>query len=182
MNHVSIMHKRLMSKSLDVTFMHALLPVEGLQTHRIFYEPLKVVLPKNHPLVNRHAISLPELRDDNFIMFPRQIAPAMYDLFLFECADKAKFQPNIIMEADPQLTRIELVANNMGVTFASAGMEKMCGDGVIFKNIVSTDLIHFPMDLAWNPQNTASHLQAFIEFTKSFIITREFIQQKQFVS
>ncbi|OJJ18448.1 hypothetical protein BKI52_22800 [marine bacterium AO1-C] len=173
MNQAIAMQKGLLNRTLDVVFMHALLPLANIETHLIFYEPLKLVLPQKHPLADKQVISLPELQYESFIMFPRHVAPAMYDLFLFECAEKARFEPNILMEADPQIARIELVAHNLGITFASAGMEKMFGDEVVFKNVVSTNLVHFPMDLAWNPNNITPSLQAFISFTQSFTAAKE---------
>ncbi|OJJ18449.1 hypothetical protein BKI52_22805 [marine bacterium AO1-C] len=168
-NHSETIKRQLLEGQLDLAFTHTTLPDSHLRYHRIFNEQMRVVLPIDHPLANRQVLSLPELKNEAFILFPRKLSPAMYDLFVHECRDKAGFQPKISMEANPQLARIEMVIHGLGITFASASMEKMFEDKVVFKNIVSTNLVNFPMDMAWNPSNETPHLQAFINFIKSFV-------------
>ncbi|HAS41756.1 MAG TPA: hypothetical protein DCS93_14855 [Microscillaceae bacterium] len=168
-NHYATVKKQLLNNQIDLAFTQATLPDERLRYHRIMSEQMKVVLPLTHPFANRQVLSLPALKDESFILFPRKYSPAMYDLFVHECWDKADFQPKIAMEATPQLARVEMVMHGQGITLASSSLEKMFEGQVVFKNIVSTQLVPLPIDMVWHPANVSPQLQALINLAKSFI-------------
>lgn len=158
----------LLNNQLDAAFSHTLASYHQLKHQRILNEQLKVVLPLHHPLANRQAVSLVELKDEGFIFFPRKVSPFLYDLFIRECLEQGNFQPDILMEASPQLARIELVAKGMGVSLAAASLEKMFGEQVVFKNVVSTQLAQLPLDLIWSNKSPNSSVNAFVDFTKAY--------------
>lgn len=168
-NDEELLKKHLLEGQVDIAFMHSSQKHPELQYHRVANEPIKVVLPLDHSLASAEAILLPELKDENFIFFPRAQAPLLYDALMYECKEKANFQPKVLLEANPQQVMVELVAHNLGVTFAVASMEKMFEDKVVFKNIVHSDLFTFSVDMVWPSQNIDATLQLFITFAKSNI-------------
>lgn len=89
--------------------------------------PLSVVLPENHRLANVARISVEDLKNEEFIMFPRDegttLNPQIYRL----CAE-AGFVPRIAMEAREAATITGLVAAGCGVSilpdlFSSMGIK-----------------------------------------------------------
>lgn len=164
------MQQMLLNNQLDAAFSHTLQAHNNLAYHPVFNEELKIVLPLHHPLANRQVVSLGELRNEDFIFFPRKLSPALYDLFIRECFEQGNFQPNILIEASPQLARVELVAKGMGISLAAASLEQMFEGKVVFKNILSTQLVQYPIDLAWNTHFQNDGVQTFINFAKSYIV------------
>jgi DNA-binding transcriptional LysR family regulator len=61
-------------------------------------ERLVVLLPAAHPLAREEAISLSALADDDFILFPREIAPRLYDAFV-AIHRRAGFEPRVRSES-----------------------------------------------------------------------------------
>lgn len=160
----------LLNNQLDAAFGHTLQTHNNLTYHPVFNEELKIVLPLHHPLANRQIISLGELRNEDFIFFPRKLSPTLYDLFIRECFEQGNFQPNILLEASPQLARVELVAKGMGISLAASSLEQMFEGKVVFKNILNTQLVQYPIDLAWNTHCQNDGVQTFINFAKNYIV------------
>ena len=61
-------------------------------------ERMVVLLPEAHPLAGEEAIPLSALADDEFIVFPRDIAPRLHDAFL-AIFRRAGFEPSIRPES-----------------------------------------------------------------------------------
>lgn len=168
-NDEEVLKKYLLEGQVDIAFMHSIQKHPDLQYHRVANEPIKVVLPLGHPLASGEAILLNELKAENFIFFPREQAPLLYDSLMYECKEKANFQPNVLLEANPQQVMVELVMRNLGVTFAAASMEKMFEGKVVFRNIANSDLFTFSVDMVWPSQNIDATLQSFITFAEGKI-------------
>jgi hypothetical protein len=60
-----------------------------------------LVLPVNHPSAGGFEVDLADLRTDSFLLFPRPIAPAVYDSIIGACR-KAGFDP-VIVQMAPQI-------------------------------------------------------------------------------
>src|SRR5262245_58353909 len=48
-------------------------------------EPVVALVAATHPLVDREAIDLDELAKDEFLLFPRELAPRLYDFMVGLC-------------------------------------------------------------------------------------------------
>ena len=63
--------------TLDVVFLRpGTSGTEELQLRRLSDDPIVVALPKRHPAAALEEIDLAILKDDPFLLFPREIAPA----------------------------------------------------------------------------------------------------------
>jgi DNA-binding transcriptional LysR family regulator len=45
-------------------------------------EPLVALLPAGHPLAGEPALALDSLADEEFVLFPREMAPRLHDAFM----------------------------------------------------------------------------------------------------
>jgi DNA-binding transcriptional LysR family regulator len=70
----------------------------GLEVETIHREPLVALLPRDHPLARELAIPLSGLAQEEFVLFPREIAPRLYDAFV-AVYRRAGFEPRLRSES-----------------------------------------------------------------------------------
>jgi DNA-binding transcriptional LysR family regulator len=133
---------------------------EGLQIRLLSEEPLVAVVPTRHAAARQDKLKLAALRDEPFIMFPRQAGPTLFDTVITACR-KVGFEPRIDQSA-PQLTSImQLVAAEMGVSLVPSSMRQVQVKGVTFKELYDTTA-KARVALAWRRRDTSQFLKNFI--------------------
>ncbi|WP_310481507.1 LysR family transcriptional regulator [Chamaesiphon sp. VAR_48_metabat_403] len=105
----------------------------------IFQESLVVVLPINHPSAMLDAIEVSSLAAEPFILFPRQLAPGLYDPIIAIC-QAVGFSPNVVQECIQMQTIVSLVSANMGISILPESIQSAQRQGVVYKPIQSSDL------------------------------------------
>lgn len=85
---------------------------EDLDWESVRSEPLMAVLPANHRLAARPAISLADLRDAPFILFD---SGADLQQTIVEACRNSGFEPNVVTRSSQIEFMIELVAAGLGV-------------------------------------------------------------------
>ena len=91
-------------------------------------------LPKNHPAAALKKVHIAILRDEPFLLFPREIAPTVYDTVVDVCR-KAGFEPVISQFAPHYSTIVNLVAAGLGVSIVPASMMQVRVTGVAYRPI-----------------------------------------------
>ena len=121
--------------TLDVVFLRpGTSGTEELQLRRLSDDPIVVALPKRHPAAALEEIDLAILKDDPFLLFPRETAPTLYDTIVDACR-KAGFQP-VIGQVAPHITSIvNLVAAELGVSLVPAAMMQLRVTGIVYRQI-----------------------------------------------
>lgn len=79
----------------------------------LFTEELVAILPANHPLADRKVLQLSELRDDSFILFPKEYI--LRDIIVEACLHQG-FQPTISFEGEDINAITGLVSAGLGVS------------------------------------------------------------------
>ncbi len=105
-----------------------------LRSEIIFQESLVVALPTNHHLASSDSICLTALATEPFILFPRQLAPGLYDPIIAIC-QSAGFSPNVVQECIQMQTIVSLVSANMGVSILPKSIQEAQRQGVVYKPI-----------------------------------------------
>lgn len=88
----------------------------GIKTITLLQEKNGVLLPVDHPLAQRAHLSLRNLADTPFVLFPRSHNPGFYDRTLAAFAT-AGFSPKIAEEVWPRDNAVGLVRAGLGATF-----------------------------------------------------------------
>jgi DNA-binding transcriptional LysR family regulator len=101
----------------------------------VFEEPLIVALPVNHQLATVEPVDLSLLATEPFILFPRQLAPGLYDPIITICR-AAGFSPMVVQECIQIQTIISLVSANMGVSIVPKSTQDIQRQGVVYKSIL----------------------------------------------
>jgi DNA-binding transcriptional LysR family regulator len=70
----------------------------GLELEQIRSEPLVALLPAGHALASEPVLRLESLADEQFVLFPRQLAPRLHDAFM-AIYRRAGFEPRLRSES-----------------------------------------------------------------------------------
>jgi DNA-binding transcriptional LysR family regulator len=122
--------------TLDATFLfHSGKPDSGeLQLRRLSEEPMVVALPSRHPAAAQKEIDLAILKEEPFVLFPREAGPTIYDVVIDACR-KAGFEP-VIGQFAPQVPLVvNLVAAELGVSIVPKSMMQMRVAGVTYREV-----------------------------------------------
>jgi DNA-binding transcriptional LysR family regulator len=119
--------------TLDVGFLTG--PVMGnrLAHREVMTEPLIAAIPQGHRLAaSAGRLSIKRLASEDVIIFPRNIAPALFDETLAFC-QSAGFSLRIRQQVSQSQTIISLVSAGMGVAIVPASMRHLRRKGVMYR-------------------------------------------------
>ncbi len=158
----------LRSGEIDIGIVLAPLTDPSLQFRPLFQEELVAVLPasdnENRGPSHAKAISVRELAEQPFVMFPRHSAPGLYDAIVDTC-DRAGFAPRVAQEAIQMQTIISLVSVGMGVALVPASLTNLGRTGVIYRPLKEKSPL-VTTGLAWKNSNSSPTLHAFLDLVK----------------
>ncbi|MCD8503114.1 MAG: LysR family transcriptional regulator [Bacillaceae bacterium] len=89
-----------------------------IEAHMLFSERISALLPVTHPLASREGLSLNDIRNDDFVLFPKGYV--LHDLAIEAC-QQAGYIPNIIAEGEDMDAIKGLVSAEMGVSLLPDG-------------------------------------------------------------
>ena len=139
-------------------------PVDDPRLHYrpTFRESLVVALPAQHPLANREGrIRLASLADAPFVLFPRPLAPGLYD-DIFSYCRRCGFSPRVEQEAVQMQTIVSLVSAEIGVALIPQSIEHLGRTGVVYKALEEPSPV-IEIGLAWRRDDPLPTLAAFLE-------------------
>ncbi|MEM9906024.1 MAG: LysR family transcriptional regulator [Cyanobacteria bacterium P01_D01_bin.44] len=152
--------RALNERKIDLAFLHPPIDERGLKLHPILTEDFRVVLPKQHPLVQHEPIPVAALAGESFILHPRHEGPVLYDGFIRLC-HQLGFQPKIVKETLSLQSRVCLVAAGVGITFVSESAQDRVGPNVICKPLADCPIqLHFAA--AWRQDAIPPTLREFL--------------------
>lgn len=71
---------------VDLAFCGEAIDAEGLESVRLFAEPLALLVPDGHPLAGEESVQIKALHGETLILHPRQEYPSYYDRVVAACA------------------------------------------------------------------------------------------------
>lgn len=116
---------------LDAGFLREPAADASLVAEPVVREPFVAVLPPAHARAGEAVLPLGALADEPFVLFPRTVAPTLYDQVLGLCRD-AGFHPKQVQEAQEWLTIVSLVDAGLGVSLVPASFRRLGWGGVSY--------------------------------------------------
>lgn len=155
---------------IDLGLLHPPINNDGLILETIYQEQLVVALPDNHPLANvSKTVSLQQLANESFILFPRHVGSVLYDRIINLC-QQTGFSPNVVQEAIPQQTILGLVAAGIGISLIHSSVRTLgIINGVVFRDLIESTPI-LETAVAWNCHATNPVLPSFVKIVRQKII------------
>jgi len=107
---------------LDLAFVRPPNPTHpAVSTEHLADEAMVAALPAGHPLAGRKSLTLADLGNERFILYPRTIRPGLSDEIVEACRN-CGFEPKVVQEAPQLSSTINLVATGMGISIVPEGM------------------------------------------------------------
>src|SRR5256884_7777705 len=121
---------------LDIGLIHQpTQPIDTIRVLPLLTEEVGIALPDGHRLCAFDRLTLAQLADEPFILFPRESEPDTYERVLRGCAANG-FVPNVAHEAASTQTILGLVACGLGVAFVSASvMTGLSWTGIAYRRL-----------------------------------------------
>ena len=119
---------------IDIGLIRPPIIAPDLASQVIFQESLVVALPIDRHLAGADFIDLASLAVEPFILFPRELAPGLYDPIIASC-QAAGFSPQVVQECIQMQTIVSLVSANMGVSILPESIQEAQRHGVVYKPI-----------------------------------------------
>lgn len=145
---------------LQVGFLRPFGQEPTLRYKVILQEPLVIALPEHHRLSPQTKIRMGMLADEPFILFPRTLAPELYDQIISLC-QHARFSPHVVQEAMQLPTIVSLVAAGIGVAVIPASLQNLGRTGVSYRTIreptPKAELV-----VAWSTEKPSVLLESFL--------------------
>ena len=151
----------LQSGRVDVGFIRPPVDENTYESKIIFQESLIIALPENHLLANQEKVSLQSLKNESFILFPRLLAPGLYDLIISFC-QKNGFSPKVTQEAIQMQTIVSLVAAEIGVAIVPESLQNLQRTGVVYKSFVE-ETPQISITMIWRKDHISVVLKRFLE-------------------
>jgi DNA-binding transcriptional LysR family regulator len=134
-------------------------PAAELSYSTVRREPVVVLLEASHPLADEAAIDLKALEADSFLLFPRELAPRLYD-FMVDLCRRAGFEPRVRSESFHSGWEMQILADVGVVALAPASVSGSLPDGVR-SVIVATPPEPLETVLVWRTQDPSPVTRAF---------------------
>jgi DNA-binding transcriptional LysR family regulator len=145
---------------IEVGFVRPPVDDAQLAAETVLREPLLVALPRAHPLARRRALALAALAHELFVLFPRPLAPGLYDQIMVLCRE-AGFRPAVTQEALQMQTIARLVRAGVGVSLVPASVRNLRERGVIFRPLQDATA-DVEMAVAWRREDASALVQHFL--------------------
>ncbi|MBP0495942.1 LysR substrate-binding domain-containing protein, partial [Pararoseomonas indoligenes] len=124
-------------------------------------EPMVVALPIDHRLAGRSRITLGELRDETFILYPRATGPGLSENVVAAC-QKAGFAPRVTQQTPQLATTVNLVAAAMGIAIVPDCMRQLRPDSVRYVPL-RDGALKAEFGLAWRRQDLSLIIRRLID-------------------
>lgn len=145
---------------IDIGFVREPEPDPELEIVTVMREPLRIAVPKGHPLASRATISVRHLADEPFVLFPAELAPGLHAQVMALCR-AAGFTPRVVEESRELYTSVSLVEAGIGVSILPASVEKLGWRGVRYRAIPSASA-ETRIAAAWRKDRGRPVVEAFM--------------------
>lgn len=157
------------SGRIDVGFVRPPIDENTYKSKIIFQESLAIALPENHRLANQEKVSLQSLTEESFILFPRFLAPGLYDVIISFC-QQVGFSPSVAQEAIQMQTIVSLVAAEIGVAIVPESLKNLQRTGVVYKSFVE-ETPQVSIAMIWRKDDSSPILQKFLGIVQDIACT-----------
>jgi DNA-binding transcriptional LysR family regulator len=128
-------------------------------------EQVIVLLAAEHPLAGSETVALADLAGDDFLLFPRELAPRLYDALLDRCR-AAGFEPTVRSGSFHTGWELQTLADVPAVALTPESVGPHVPEGVVAVP-VSDRLDRLDTSLVWRPGDSTAAAEAFRAVARS---------------
>lgn len=116
---------------IDLGFIHGREVPSRLEGFRYHAEPFVACVPRDHPCAGARTLRLSRLKDDEFVLFSRNVSPDYYQSIIATCLS-AGFSPRVRHQVRHWLSVVSFVANGLGVALVPSTLKASNMAGAVF--------------------------------------------------
>jgi DNA-binding transcriptional LysR family regulator len=131
-----------------------------LHVERVYTDAIVAAIHDTHRLAKRTRLALADLSAESFVLFPRPVAPALYDDIITRCR-AAGFSPRVVQEAAGWHTLSGLVGAGVGVAFVPQSLSLIKRPGVVYRPVRDL-LVEMQMCAAWKKGDKSPVRERFV--------------------
>lgn len=150
---------------LDVGLVRAAPATATVAVEHLVSEPLLAAVPGDHPLAERDEIEPEALAGEPFVLWPRPLGMAFFDIITSYCRDHG-FSPRIVAEGADIETQLGLVAAGLGVSLQPAYYANLRPPGVVFRSL-SGDVPMVALQVAWRRADRSPAVAHFVDAART---------------
>jgi len=139
---------------------------KGISIVEWYRTPLVAAVPQDHPRAASGLLSLNDLKNESFIMYPRGAGTGIYWQVIDLCT-AAGFRPRVVREVIESSTIIGLVAAGVGIAIVPADMNCIQFSGVVYRRITDTGA-YTALHLAQRGADRNEHLASLRKVLQQF--------------
>ncbi len=147
--------------NLDVGLVRAADETETVAVEHLVSEPLLAALPSDHALAGGASIVPEDLADEPFVLWPRPLGRAFFDIITRYCLDHG-FSPRIVAEGADIETQLGLVAAGLGVSLQPSYYANLRPPGVVFLPLEG-EVPQIALQVAWRRADRSPAVAHFVE-------------------
>ncbi len=159
---------KLLTEETDIILSYEMKKDPRLTMHTIEWDTAMFVLPSNHPLANEKVVSLNQLKDDRFILFPRHLDSILFDAFVNKCTNLG-FSPNIEQTIESMWKRTNLCSMNLGITISGNNFSQFGIQGVKYVTPAPEDGMEIPICITTNNKNDNPYIKKFMDIVNQSV-------------
>jgi len=155
--------KELRDGTLDIGIVNAPIRAPNIRYQEISRDPVIIAIPSEHSLARTSGpVPIKRLAGEDTIMFPRNIAPDLFDEIIGWCRESG-FSLRITQETQRTQTIISLVSAGLGIAIVPGSMRNLKRKGVRYRDFRG-DRPYVRIGVAWSQGNTSPVAENFVKF------------------
>lgn len=135
-----------------------------LAYEQIRAESVIALLATGHPLAGEQSVALSSLAEEEFVLFPRELAPRLYDTLVGLCR-RAGFEPTPRKESFHTDWELRVLAEVPGITLVPQSVARFLPRGVVAVP-VSEPSERLETSLVWRPDDASPTVAAFLKIAR----------------
>lgn len=145
---------------IDIGLVRPPIQGEGIAQQPVLQESLVVAVSEAHPFAQEDALAIAALAQESFLLFPRVLAPGLYDQIIALC-QQGGFSPKVVQEAIQMQTIVGLVAAEIGIALVPASLQNLQRVGVVYRPLVE-ETPQVEIALVWRQDDPSPTVQQFL--------------------
>lgn len=152
------------NQKMDLVVIHKeYVPGPPFVSRPLYSSGMVAVVPADWPIAKCGAISLHELNEYPFIVFPPEASPMNYSVIM-SVANRCGLTPKVFRYAQGLMTILSLVSTGIGYTLINEGARDLSIGNVTYLDILNPEAAGlFKLELCWRSDNMSKSLHNFLD-------------------